>query len=124
NMTFGPSGVYLNAGIPALGIYSRQKLDNGSSHSPNPTADLPLPAVPPALPNETQNRGNIYSADIHEITSQDMEGIREAILLAREQRLSLEKDLVEINAAVKSTKNKKLMSYLLIYGFINKSIIE
>jgi hypothetical protein len=53
-----------------------------------------------------------------------MQGIKEAILLAREQRLSLEKDLAEINAAVKSTKNKKLISYLLIYGLINKSVPE
>ncbi|MDM1295342.1 DUF4236 domain-containing protein [Sphingobacterium sp. N143] len=127
SMTFGSSGTYLNAGIPALGIYNRQKISGGGSQPHSPTVLPSSPALaPPIFPIEEQNqhRGNIFSADIHEITSQDMQGIKEAILLAREQRLSLEKDLAEINAAVKSTKNKKLISYLLIYGLINKSVPE
>ncbi|MGJ1410166.1 DUF4236 domain-containing protein [Sphingobacterium thalpophilum] len=127
SMTFGHTGIYLNAGVPALGIYNRQKLPGGGSQPDSPIV-LPQPSetLPPILPVEerTQNRGNIFSADIHEITSQDMEGIKEAILLAREQRLSLEKDILNINAAIKSTKKRKLMSYLLIYGLINKSIPE
>lgn len=127
SMTFGSSGTYLNAGIPALGIYNRQKLSGGGSQTRSPTVLPSSPVVaPPISPIEEQNqhRGNIFSADIHEITSQDMQGIKEAILLAREQRLSLEKDLAQINAAVKSTKNKKLISYLSLYGLINKSVPE
>lgn len=124
SVTIGKSGAYLNAGIPALGIYSRQKLTGGSPQASAPTVLPSSPDVllPPVFQTQESNKGNIFSADIHEITSEGMEGIKEAILLAREQRLSLAKDLVTINAAVKSTKNKKLMSYLLIYGLINRSI--
>jgi len=123
NMTFGTNGTYLNTGIPALGIYNRQKVNGNGSPSSSPVMlDTPPATLPYVAPVDERHRGNIFSADIHEITSQDMAGIKEAILLAREQRLSLEKDLVEINAAIKSTKSKKLMSYLLLYGLINKSI--
>ena len=116
NMTIGSSGTFLNTGIPGLGISNRQRLSGGnSSHSSDPT----LPA--PVIPGEN-DRGNIYSADIHEITSQGMQGIKEAILLARAQRLSLKKDLSKIKLAWVATKAKKVMSYMFIYGLIKKDI--
>ncbi|CAM3647648.1 DUF4236 domain-containing protein [Sphingobacterium prati] len=118
NMTIGSSGTFLNTGVPGLGISNRQRLSGrNSSHSP----DLPLPV--PVIPEE-DDRGNIYSADIHEITSQGMQGIKEAILLAREQRMSLKKDLSKIKLALMTTKVKKVMSYILIYGFIKKDVPE
>ena len=116
-MTFGPSGTYLNAGIPVLGIYNRQKLTGGGA-LPSPT----LPKQPTVFMEEP--RSNIFSADIHEITSQDMQGVKEAILLARQQRLSLINDLSQIESALKKTKLKKTMSYLLLNGLLKKSIPE
>lgn len=53
-----------------------------------------------------------------------MRGVKEAILLAREQRLSLKKDLSQIKSALKATRFKKTISYLLLYGLIKKSIPE
>ncbi|MNG77652.1 hypothetical protein D3C87_760080 [compost metagenome] len=118
NMTIGNSGSYLNTSVPGLGISNRQRLSGrNSSYSPDPS--LPVPAIP--IDND---RGNIYSADIHEITSQGMQGIKEAILLAREQRVSLKKDLSKIKLALTATKAKKVMSYMLIYGLIKKDIPE
>src|SRR5690606_12796921 len=114
----GSSGTFLNTGVPGLGISNRQRLSGrNSSHSPDPP--LPVPVIP-----EEDDRGNIYSADIHEITSQGMQGIKEAILLAREQRMSLKKDLSKIKLALMTTKVKKVMSYILIYGFIKKDVPE
>lgn len=119
SMTFGRSGTYLNTGIPGLGIYNRQKLSNGA-----PVPPL-LPPTPRYNPGQSEEpHGNIFSADIHEITSQDMQGIKEAILLARQQRATLHSDLSKINSALKTTKLKKTFSYVLLYGLINKSIPE
>lgn len=118
NITLGKSGTYFNTGIPGLGLYNRQKLVNGGSPS------FESPISPQHLEPSDSRYDNIFSAAIHEITSQDMQGIKEAILLAREQRLSLEKDISKIRIALTVSKIKKTMSYLLIYGLINKSIPE
>lgn len=118
NITLGKSGTYFNTGIPGLGLYNRQKLVNGGSPS------FESPISPEHLEPSDSRYDNIFSAAIHEITSQDMQGIKEAILLAREQRLSLEKDISKIRIALMVSKIKKAMSYLLIYGLINKSIPE
>lgn len=118
SITLGKSGTYLNTGIPGLGLYNRQKLVNGDSQS------FESPISPQQLEPYDSKYDNIFSADIHEITSQDMQGIKEAILLAREQRLSLEKDISKIRIALRFSKIKKVMSYLLVYGLINKSIPE
>lgn len=118
NITLGKSGTYFNTGIPGLGLYNRQKLVNGGSPS------FESPISPQYLEPSDSRYDNIFSAAIHEITSQDMQGIKEAILLAREQRLSLEKDISKIRIALTVSKIKKAMSYLLVYGLINKSIPE
>ncbi|MFD2902542.1 DUF4236 domain-containing protein [Sphingobacterium anhuiense] len=118
SITLGKSGTYLNTGIPGLGLYNRQKLVNGDSPS------FESPISPQQLEPYDSKYDNIFSAAIHEITSQDMQGIKEAILLAREQRLSLEKDISKIRIALTVSKIKKAMSYLLVYGLINKSIPE
>ena len=116
NMTIGSSGTFLNTGVPGLGISNRQRLSGiNSSNSPDPA--LPVPVIP-----EVNDRGNIYSADIHAITSQGMQGIKEAILLARDQRVSLKKDLSKIKLALAVTRAKNVMSYMFIYGLIKKDI--
>ena len=116
SVTLGSSGAYLNTSIPGLGIYNRQQLSNG----------VKKPMLPPALPQNNsypfESRGNIFSADIHEITSQDMQGIKEAILLARQQRATLHSDLSGIQKALHTTQLKKTLSYLLLYGLFKKSI--
>ncbi|MFD2969339.1 DUF4236 domain-containing protein [Sphingobacterium bambusae] len=118
NINVGSSGVHLNTGIPGLGIYNRQRISGSNTpNSVDPT--LPLPTVP--MGNRSEN---IYSADIHEITSQGMHGIKEAILLAREQRLSLARDLSKIKFSLTVTRAKQVMSYVLLYGLIKKDILK
>lgn len=113
SMTFGSSGSYLNTSIPALGITNRQRLS--SSHS-NPN---------PEIYNERlELSDNIFSSDIHEITSQNMQGIKEAIILANQQRKDLKKDLLKIQTSLNSSKLKLVLSYFFVYGLVKKNIPE
>lgn len=117
NISFGKSGTCLNTSIPLLGVYQRQKLSNPSSNqSFNPQVyDQPLPNI---------FSDNIFSADVHEITSQDMQGVKEAIILAHQQRGELKNDLLKIQTALGTSKLKLTLSYVLLYGLINKAIPE
>ena len=113
SMTFANSGTYLNTGVPFLGIYDRQKL-SGSN-----------PSLPPQLYDhepQVEYSDNIFSADIHEITSQDMQGVKEAILLAHQQKEELKNDLLKIQSALGMSKVKRMLSYMLLYGLIKKTI--
>ncbi len=67
---------------------------------------------------------NIFSAGIHKITSQDMQGVREAILLAQQQQLELQADLKAIEQEIIRNKRKIQVSYLLLYGFFYKPFIQ
>lgn len=116
SVTFGKSGVYLNTSLPVLGLHNRQKLFGGN---PNPEPQVYNQELPIQLSDN-----NIFSADVHEITSQDMQGIKEAILLAQQQRKELKSDLLKIQASLGATKLKHILSFLLIYGLIKKTIPE
>ncbi len=111
NMTFGKSGTYLNTSIPILNINNRHRLSGSNST--------------PVIYDQDENLelfGNIFSANVHEITSQNMAGVKEAILLAQKQRKELNSDLLRIQGALSTTKTKLILSYIFLYGLINKSI--
>lgn len=98
NITFRKKGTSINTNVPPLGIYT---------HS-----------------TPGQSGENIFSADIQEITSQNMQGIKEAILTAGQQRKELKNDQLKIRAIVGSFRLKLAASYILLYGLIRKSIPE
>lgn len=112
-INFGKNGTYVHAGIPGLGLYNRQKLSDGNTTPTPQHHEQPTPST-----------DNIFSADIQEITSQDMQGIKEAIISAHAQRVDLGKDLAGIKASLGSSKFKLSLSYLLLYGIIKKSISQ
>lgn len=72
----------------------------------------------------TELSDNIFSADVHEITSQNMAGIKESILMAQQQKAELKTDLKKIKKALTFTKTKKVASYIFIYGLVNKNIVQ
>lgn len=111
NVTIGNNGTYLNMGIPGTGIYNRQRLSQSVNHS---ISNISEPII--------SQSDNIFSADIHEITSQNMQGIKESILLANKQRNELQNDLWKLEVSLRSSQLKKNLSYALIYGFIKKQI--
>lgn len=112
SINLSSSGNYLNTSIPGLGLYNRQKL---SGKSPS----LPLPLYPETDILSTEN---IFSSDIQEITSQNMQGIKEAIIMAYKQRSELKGDLSRIQTTLGATKFKRVLSYILLYGVIKKNI--
>lgn len=113
SLTLGKSGTYLNTGIPGTGLHYRQKLFNPDT--------LPTPEEVAIL---EPNSENIVSADIQEITSQDMHGIKEAIITAHNQRIDLKSDLVKIKTSIFISKLNLVSSYLFVYGLIRKKIKE
>jgi len=113
NLNFGKSGTYLNTGIPGLGLHNRQKISVNNSNQNLPEQFDPI---------SSENRDNIFSEDIHEITSQDMQGIKEIILSSYKQRKDLTNDLIKTKATLKSSKFKLTASYILLYGLIKKRI--
>lgn len=114
SVTLGKDGTYLNTGIPGTGIYQRQKLSGGRKNNPDTNSFTQSPLVNV----ETQ----IVSADIHEITSQDMQGIKEAIIMAGNQRAELKNDLAKVRSKLSLTQLYLVFSYLLLYGLFIKGI--
>jgi hypothetical protein len=114
NMTFGKSGSYLNTSVPILGIHNQQKIFNSNNSESEIYNEQPV----------IELSDNIFSSDIQEITSQNMQGIKEAIILAHEQRKDLKKDVLKIQTILNSSKLKLGLSYFLIYGLVKKTIPE
>lgn len=112
NITFSPSGTYLNTGIPGTGIYNRSKI-SFEKNNPTPTSIVPFL-------NDQPN--NIFSAEIHTLTSEGMEGVKEAIFLAQKQRNDLQKDLAQIKSSLSNSKVKLGLSYIFLYGLLFNSI--
>jgi Protein of unknown function (DUF4236) len=122
SITLGKKGTYLNSSIPGLGIYNRQKLSGNNKH---PLDKIPEyssePGTPPVYtPDLTVD--NIFSADPQIITSQNMQGVKETILTAHEQRLELEKDLKDVKISLGKSKRKLTLGYIFLYGLIIPSI--
>jgi len=53
-----------------------------------------------------------------------MEGLKEAIIVAQEQRKDLQNDLSHINSSLNMSKVKLTLSYIFLYGLINKAILK
>jgi hypothetical protein len=81
SINFSQSGTTLNTNV--LGFSTRHRL-SGSQSSSRPNPSLSHPESP--VNHSYFFDENIFSADIHEITSQNMQGIKEAIILAQQQK--------------------------------------
>lgn len=119
SINFSKSGTTVTTN--ALGFSNRYKLSSPQPRSrPNPTPSLSnIPVSEPHFLDE-----NIFSADIHEITSQNMQGIKEAIILAHQQKKELTTDLRKIIRTLYVTKAKKTLGYVFLYGLINKDFLQ
>ncbi|WEK71213.1 MAG: DUF4236 domain-containing protein [Candidatus Chryseobacterium colombiense] len=115
SLNFSSSGTRINTNV--LGFSNSYKL-SGSSPQRSKSQYFPEPQ-----PLYTALSDNIFSADLHEITSQNMAGIKESIIIAQQQKAELQTDLKKIKKTLTFTKAKKVASYVFMYGLINKRII-
>jgi hypothetical protein len=114
SVTFGSKGTYFNAGIPGTGLYSRQKISSSSASLPNLERS---PEVMTQVPGD-----NIFSEDVLEITSQDMAGIKQAIVAAREQRTLLRSDLSKVKLSLLFSHIVHVLTYVVIVGIFIKKL--
>lgn len=111
-MNFSDRGVYGFVSIPGTGISYRERLDS----SKQPTFNN-LPLVHTDILSD-----NIVSADICNITSQDMQGVKDLILLTHEQRQSITNSMQKVKFASILTRAKLIGSYITLIGVINKTL--
>lgn len=119
NINIGKTGTYLNTGIPGTGIYRRQKLSGNNNINPQNQFE-PFEQSEQHIYEEKE----IISADVQEITSQDMQGVKASILLAHQQRIQLKRDLQKVKTKLSTTRLKLTASYIFIYGLVCKGIPE
>ena len=115
SLNFKSSGTRLNTNV--LGFSNSYKIAGSPSQRTVPKAN------PTPQPYYAELSDNIFSADLHEITSQNMAGIKESILMAQQQKAELQTDLRKMKTALSYSKTKKIASYLFIYGLINKTVV-
>ncbi|PKF73656.1 DUF4236 domain-containing protein [Chryseobacterium sp. PMSZPI] len=115
SINFSKSGTTVSTSV--LGFSNRYKLSDSGSRS-RPILSNPEPNIDYSFLIDD----NIFSAEIHEITSQNMQGIKEAIILAHQQKKELISDLRKIRLTLSITKTKKILSYVFLFGLINKKI--
>lgn len=116
SVTVGHGTTYVNS------LMGRQKVTSSKPAllGPRPALPAPTPAPSPAI--VTTSHGNIFSLAPAEITNQDMQGVKDTILAAHQQRKELQHDLQHINLAVKKSQSQLLFSYVFLYGLFVKSI--
>lgn len=107
SVTFGHDGTYVNT------VLGRHKISN----TPEAPAPRPIPSTTTVAP-----RGNIFSVAPTEITSQDMQAVKDTILSAHQQRKELLQDLSKVSLALKGSKTQLTISYVFLYGLIVKSV--
>ncbi|WP_261387858.1 DUF4236 domain-containing protein [Chitinophaga pinensis] len=95
SLNIGPNGTYLNTSIPGLGIYNRQRLSPAPGQSHRPESHVPDVAT-----LEPEDRGNIFSVAPNDVTSNDMQGIKDTIISAHRQKKELTQDLAKVQSAL------------------------
>lgn len=114
SLNFSSSGTRLNTNI--LGFSNSNKI-SGSTKQITPSNFNPNLEY-----SYSELSDNIFSSDLHEITSQNMAGIKESILISQKQKSELYNDLKKIKRALGFSKTKKIASYVFVYGIFNKRI--
>ena len=117
SLTFRSDGIYRNLGLPGTGIYSREKVGNyGGSTSGQGDNHAPIPdeAFQEATPDYS-----FISADPLEVTSEGLEGLRQAVIDANHQRQVLSRDAASIKRSLLLLRCGSVLSKVcLVYYFV------
>jgi len=114
NLTFGNKGTYLNTGIPGTGIYKRQKIFNTEQPETINNEEPPIINI--------KKEDTIFSIEPEKITSQDMQGIKDSIIDAYNQREQLQKDIKKVQTDLVLSKILIVIIHILIFGFFSKKL--
>lgn len=121
SVNFSNKGTYLNTGIPGTGLSHRQKIGGNNQEDVQPANQNYTPNSKILLSQETDN---ILTYNIHEVTSQDMDGIKQAIVWAHEQRKELKDDLSSVKRSLFFSKTKLFFSKLILFSLYNKAALD
>ncbi|MBB6271233.1 hypothetical protein HDF26_001660 [Pedobacter cryoconitis] len=66
----------------------------------------------------------VFSTDVHPIKTPGIPGVKEAVILSRQQRKELRNDLLSTQTSLRISQFKLIISHLLLYGFIIRTIPE
>ncbi len=119
-LNIGKSGVRTTIGLDMAGIHPEDAGPPPAIHSIPKNLEAGAGFQPPSARPGTGD--NIFSADIQEITSKGMQGIREAMQMSRRQQQELARDLEAVRRKVRFSRLKLNISHLLLYGIINRSV--
>lgn len=117
NINFSKSGTYLNKDIPAIGLYDRKKLSDERPNAPSTytnTGHEPYYFLPEQL------KGEIKSNEAHSVTSKGLREIKETFLAAHQERLDIQREILEVMKKKRTASTIKIISKFLIIGFITK----
>lgn len=125
HLNISRKGISANIGVKGASVTFRHDATYVNTVSgrhkvppPRPVKSIASPAV------VTLPQGNIFSIAPAEITNQDMQGVKEAILSAHQQRRELNHDLQQIKLALKGSQSQLTLSYVFLYGLIVPSIAK
>ena len=121
NVNLNDDGAYLNTGIPGTGIYDRKKISNWDSKK------IPVQEEQPFDFHQTDNyflpenlRGEIKSKNASEVTTQGLVELKETLVAANKELISIKREIKELEKKVSNSKTLKIMSKIFLVGFITK----
>ncbi|MPR36605.1 DUF4236 domain-containing protein [Salmonirosea aquatica] len=128
-LNFSNRGVYAYASIPGTGLSYRERIGGGRTPArKNQLTNTNEHYLPDTLvPREfgyQELPDNIISLDVQEITSQDMQGIKDLILGTHEQRTSIQDSIPGVKRAIIWSKVKIALSYVFLVSLIKKAIAQ
>lgn len=115
SINVGPSGSFLNLGIPGSGISYRTRLSGGNSRELPPRSEYPSrqePTVTPAVPTRPPPELGtpVKSAEIDELTSAGLDGLKKIINEAQSTKENLSLELAIARRRHAAAKRRLAMS--------------
>ncbi len=132
NVNLGKKGAHLNTGIPGTGLYDRKKISDWNNN-PSTKTEPNQSSIPQNTPNLIEEpyyfipkklEGEIKSNDANSVTSEGLAEMKETLLAAYQEKIDIEKEILEVEKEVKKAANHKLLSQIFIVGLFTKKFKE
>ena len=124
NVNLGSIGAYLNTGIPGTGIYDRKKIADWTDKSTIPQIENYIPEEQPYYFLPERLKGEIKSSDSNSVTSQGLEGVKETLLEAYQEREDIFNEIPRVEIEIKKAATYRLLSQIFIFGLFTDKFKE